>query len=88
MPPSLYLFTHPVASLFQDIVIILLRFAMPTTPIVAGAVGDHLLERYRASFAALLKAQFTSKRLPDGRAGVEALTAEVCSLLCRSFAFI
>ncbi|GAB4822203.1 hypothetical protein N2152v2_009249 [Parachlorella kessleri] len=42
-----------------------------------GVVGDHLLERYRAAFASVLKAQFTSKRLPEGERGVVDLSKQV-----------
>lgn len=40
-------------------------------------MGDHLLEAYRASFASLLKAQFTPKQLPEGEEGVSELCGQV-----------
>lgn len=43
----------------------------------AGIVSDHLLERYRGAFAAVLKAQFTSKQLPGGEEGVTELGSQV-----------
>lgn len=50
-------------------------------PPAAGVVGDHLMEAYRGAFAAVLKAQFTAKRLPEGAEGVEALCSRVRPLL-------
>ena len=66
---------RPLARAYTSLLNV--RLAAPAPPCAAGVVGDHLLERYRAAFAALLKAQFTDKALPGGRAGVEALAGQV-----------